>query len=158
MKCLWNWEPERRFIFFVIPPAYLHAVKYITEISLHVTLSNQSHLTDWDVSIVIYIFSICIAGITSNVFEFIATKCPHWPYHIRKDGASSRARLRGMLEKLCFQRNQRSKCQTNTGMLYTELHSYISHKNKGTLKNINKLLQLNMALFSAIRKACIAFA
>ena len=33
-KCLWRWEPDRRFNF-------LCAVTYITEISLHVTLSKK---------------------------------------------------------------------------------------------------------------------
>ena len=43
-KCLWRWEPDRRSNFF-IPPAHLCAVTYmyITEISLHVTLSNRSN-------------------------------------------------------------------------------------------------------------------
>ena len=39
-KCLWCWEPNRRSNFFS-PPAYLCAVTYITEILLHLTLSNQ---------------------------------------------------------------------------------------------------------------------
>ena len=42
MKCLWRWEPDHRFNFFFNPPAYLCTVTYITEISLHVTLNNQS--------------------------------------------------------------------------------------------------------------------
>ena len=36
-------EPDRRSNFFFSPPAHLCAVTYITEISLHVALSNQSH-------------------------------------------------------------------------------------------------------------------
>ena len=36
------WEPDRRFNFFS-PPAHLCTVTYVTEISLHVTLGNQSH-------------------------------------------------------------------------------------------------------------------
>ena len=32
-KCLWRWEPDRRFNFFFSPPALLCAVTYITEIS-----------------------------------------------------------------------------------------------------------------------------
>ena len=43
MKCLWRKEPDHRSNFFFSPPAHLFAVTYITEISLHVTLSNQSH-------------------------------------------------------------------------------------------------------------------
>ena len=42
-KCLWRWEPDRRFNFFFNPPVHLYAVTYITEISLHVTLNNQSY-------------------------------------------------------------------------------------------------------------------
>ena len=42
-KCLWRWEPDHRSNFFVSPPSHLCAVKYMTEISLHVMLSNQSH-------------------------------------------------------------------------------------------------------------------
>ena len=41
-KCLWRWEPDRRFNFFFNLPVHLCVVTYITEISLHVTLSNQS--------------------------------------------------------------------------------------------------------------------
>ena len=37
------WEPDRRSNFFFNPPAHLCAVTYITEISFHVTLNNQSH-------------------------------------------------------------------------------------------------------------------
>ena len=37
------WEPDRRSNFFFNPPAHLCAVTYITEISFHVTLINQSH-------------------------------------------------------------------------------------------------------------------
>ena len=40
-KCLWRWEPDRMFNFFNLP-AHLLAVTYITEISLNVTLKNQS--------------------------------------------------------------------------------------------------------------------
>ena len=40
-NCLWRWELDRRFNFFN-PPFHLNAITYITEISLHVTLSNQS--------------------------------------------------------------------------------------------------------------------
>ena len=36
------WEPDRRYNFFS-PPAHLCAVTYMTEISLHVTLNNQSN-------------------------------------------------------------------------------------------------------------------
>ena len=43
MKGLWRWEPDRRFMFFFNQPVHLCAVTYLTEISLHVTLSNQSH-------------------------------------------------------------------------------------------------------------------
>ena len=42
-KFLWRWEPDRKFNFFFSPRTHLCAVTYITEISLHVTLSNQSH-------------------------------------------------------------------------------------------------------------------
>ena len=42
-KSLWRKDPDRRSNFFFSPPAHLLAVTYITEISLHVTLSNQSH-------------------------------------------------------------------------------------------------------------------
>ena len=45
-KCLWRWEPGRRSNFFFVPPAHLYAVTYITEISLHVTLSKQSN-SNW---------------------------------------------------------------------------------------------------------------
>ena len=41
-KCLRRWEPDHSSK-FLNPPANLCAVTYITEISLHVTLSNQSH-------------------------------------------------------------------------------------------------------------------
>ena len=41
-KFLWRWEPDRRFNFFFNPPVHLCVVTYKTEISLHVTLSNQS--------------------------------------------------------------------------------------------------------------------
>ena len=41
-KYLWCWEPDRRFNFFNLPE-HLCTVTHITEISLHVTLSNQSH-------------------------------------------------------------------------------------------------------------------
>ena len=41
-KYLWRWEPGRRTNFFS-PPVHLCAVTFITEISLHLTLSNQSH-------------------------------------------------------------------------------------------------------------------
>ena len=41
-KCLWRWESDCGSNFFS-PPARLYAVTYITEISLHVTLSNKSH-------------------------------------------------------------------------------------------------------------------
>ena len=41
-KCLWRWEPDCRFNFFFNLPAHLRAVTCITEISLHVTISNQS--------------------------------------------------------------------------------------------------------------------
>ena len=44
-KCLWRWEPDHRSSFSLSPSAYLCAVTYITEISLHVTSSIQSHLT-----------------------------------------------------------------------------------------------------------------
>ena len=37
-----TWEPDRRSDFLFSPPAHLCAVTYITEISLHVTLNNQS--------------------------------------------------------------------------------------------------------------------
>ena len=37
-------EPDRRFNFFFSPPGHLCAVTYITEISLHATLSNQYRL------------------------------------------------------------------------------------------------------------------
>ena len=37
------WEPDRRSNFFSSPPAHLCAVTCLTEISLHVTLSNQSY-------------------------------------------------------------------------------------------------------------------
>ena len=39
---IWRWEPDHRFNFFN-PPAHRCAVTYITEISLRVTLTNQSH-------------------------------------------------------------------------------------------------------------------
>ena len=39
MKWIWRWEPDRRSKFFFSLPANLCAVTYITEISLHVTLS-----------------------------------------------------------------------------------------------------------------------
>ena len=39
-KCLWRWEPDRRFNFFFSPPAHLCAVICMTEISLIVTLNN----------------------------------------------------------------------------------------------------------------------
>ena len=42
-KCLWRLEPDCWSNFFFSPPAHLCAVTYITEILLHVTLSNQSH-------------------------------------------------------------------------------------------------------------------
>ena len=42
-KCLWRWEPDRRSNFFFSPPAHLCAVTYMTEISLIVTLNNQSN-------------------------------------------------------------------------------------------------------------------
>ena len=42
-KCLWRWEPDGRSNFCFTPPAHLCAVTYITEISLHVTLSKQSN-------------------------------------------------------------------------------------------------------------------
>ena len=48
-KCLWRWEPDRRFNFFN-PPAHLCAVTYMTEISLNVTLNNQIHITSHPVS------------------------------------------------------------------------------------------------------------
>ena len=41
-KSPWRWEPDSRPNFFS-PPAHLCAVTYITEMSLHVTLSNKSH-------------------------------------------------------------------------------------------------------------------
>ena len=41
LKCLWRWEPDRRFNFFN-PPTHMCAATYLTEISLHVTLNNQS--------------------------------------------------------------------------------------------------------------------
>ena len=38
------WEPDRRYNnFFFSPPAHLCAVTYMTEISLIVTLNNQSN-------------------------------------------------------------------------------------------------------------------
>ena len=42
-KCLWRLEPDNRSNFFFSPPVHLCAVTYVTEISLHVTLSNLSH-------------------------------------------------------------------------------------------------------------------
>ena len=36
------WDSNCRSNFFFSPPAHLYAVTYITEISLNVTLSNQS--------------------------------------------------------------------------------------------------------------------
>ena len=41
-KCLWHWEPDCRSNFFGAP-ANLCAVTYMIEISLHVTLNEQSH-------------------------------------------------------------------------------------------------------------------
>ena len=55
-KCLWRWEPDRRFNFFFNPPVHLCVVTYITEISLHVTLSNQSHSLTHSLSIEIVTF------------------------------------------------------------------------------------------------------
>ena len=40
---LWRWEPDRRSYYFFSPHAHICAVSFINEISLHVTLSNQSH-------------------------------------------------------------------------------------------------------------------
>ena len=41
-KCLWRWEPDRRYNnFFFSPPAHRCAVTYMTEIPLIVTLNNQ---------------------------------------------------------------------------------------------------------------------
>ena len=37
------WESDRRFNFFFNPPAHLCAIKYMTEISLNVTLNNHIH-------------------------------------------------------------------------------------------------------------------
>ena len=37
------WEPDRGYNFFFSPPAHLCAVTYMTEISLIVTLNNQSN-------------------------------------------------------------------------------------------------------------------
>ena len=42
-KCLWRWGPDRMSNFFFSPNAYIWAVTYITERSLHVTSGNQSH-------------------------------------------------------------------------------------------------------------------
>ena len=44
-KCIWRWTPDRRSVFFCIPPAHICAVTYMTKISLNVTLNNQIHLT-----------------------------------------------------------------------------------------------------------------
>ena len=41
-KCLWRWEPDRRYNFFFSPPEHLCAVTYITGISLHVTLNTNT--------------------------------------------------------------------------------------------------------------------
>ena len=41
-KCLWDWEPDLTSNYF-IPSAHLRAVTYITEISVHVTLNNESN-------------------------------------------------------------------------------------------------------------------
>ena len=50
-KCLWRWEPDRRYNFFLGPPAvpaHLCAVAYMTEIiSLIVTLNNQFNSTQF---------------------------------------------------------------------------------------------------------------
>ena len=52
----WRWEPDRKFNFFN-PPVHQCAVTYITEISLHVTLNNQSHsLAIYYTIIVLYMF------------------------------------------------------------------------------------------------------
>ena len=40
MKCLWRGELDRMSKFFS-PPVHLFAVTYITEMSLHLTLSNN---------------------------------------------------------------------------------------------------------------------
>ena len=37
------WEPDRWSNFFFGPPAHLYMCRHITEISLNVTLNNQSH-------------------------------------------------------------------------------------------------------------------
>ena len=46
-KCLWHWEPDRRFRFVFNPPAYLCPVTYITEILLHVTLNSHIFISPW---------------------------------------------------------------------------------------------------------------
>ena len=76
-KWLWRWEPDRRSNFFS-PPVHLCTVAYITEISLHVTLSNQSH--SLNISINVYM------RIWNNSFELATwwtdrskNQCLVWP-------------------------------------------------------------------------------
>ena len=38
VKCLWRWEPDRRYNFFFSPPGHL-CCTYMTEISLHELIS-----------------------------------------------------------------------------------------------------------------------
>ena len=63
-------EPDRRFTFFN-PPARLCAVTYITEISLRVTLSNQSH-SHALITHIAFIVKVIVLDSVLEVYELIS--------------------------------------------------------------------------------------
>ena len=72
-KCLWRLEPDRRSNFFS-PPEYLCGVTYITKISLHVPLSNQSHSQLWPTDLIVNGDHLLIRDQLPTKFETSAAK------------------------------------------------------------------------------------
>ena len=68
-KCLWRWDPDRRYNFFFSTPVHLSAVTYMTEISLIVTLNNQfKQVTN------IFVFTKGVVSEMTNVSNYPDTK------------------------------------------------------------------------------------
>ena len=76
-KCLWRWEPDRRFNFFLSPPAHLCAVTYITQISLHVTFNNNILSLELEASNdvrYVYLYASTVTGVA--IFDVFKNPSP----------------------------------------------------------------------------------
>ena len=85
LKSLWRWEPDRMSIFFFSPPSHLCAVTYITEISLHQPLNNQS------------CYTLCCVY-TSGLYEYYIPACMYVNRQYR--ATSSGTKIRTIVTKV----------------------------------------------------------